>query len=166
MYWSRCTSFPPKLKERDWKVRSTKVDAGNPKHELLNWLWSILALNVLKYQDFYNEYISGVGQCSSHISEFFFVRIHVIHFYNWSWCLEWQFSFSLHWGIDKSVNYCVRNLFEIHVFHHGVRMYCNVWESHVLMLSHTDNYLRKFKLTSSSCQLLFDMLHLKYGSHV
>jgi hypothetical protein len=49
MYWSCCTSFPPKLKERDWKIRSTKVDAGNLKHELLNGLWSILAVNVLKW---------------------------------------------------------------------------------------------------------------------
>ena len=47
MYWSCCTIFPPKLKERDWKFRSTKVDAGNLKHELLNRLWSILAVNVL-----------------------------------------------------------------------------------------------------------------------
>jgi hypothetical protein len=46
MYWSCCTSFPPKLKERDWKIRSTKVDAGNLKHELLNRLLSILAVNV------------------------------------------------------------------------------------------------------------------------
>jgi hypothetical protein len=48
MYWSCCTSFPPKLKERDWKIRSTKVDTGNLKHELLNRLWSILAVNVLR----------------------------------------------------------------------------------------------------------------------
>jgi hypothetical protein len=48
MHWSCCTSFPPKLKERDWKIRSTKVDAGILKHELLNRLWSILAVNVLK----------------------------------------------------------------------------------------------------------------------
>jgi hypothetical protein len=48
MYWSRCTSFPPKLKERDWKNISTTVDAGNLKHELLNWLWSILAVNMLR----------------------------------------------------------------------------------------------------------------------
>jgi hypothetical protein len=47
MYWSCCTSFPPKLKEPDWKIRSTKVDAGNLKHELLNRLWSTLAVNVL-----------------------------------------------------------------------------------------------------------------------
>jgi hypothetical protein len=47
MYWSCCTIFPPKLKERDWKIRSTKVDTGNFKHELLNRLWSILAVNVL-----------------------------------------------------------------------------------------------------------------------
>jgi hypothetical protein len=47
MYWSCCTSFPPKLKECNWKIRSTKVDAGNLKHELLNRLWSILAVNVL-----------------------------------------------------------------------------------------------------------------------
>jgi hypothetical protein len=50
MYWSSCTSFPPKLKEHDWKIRSTKVDAGNLKHELLNRLWSILAVNVLNTQ--------------------------------------------------------------------------------------------------------------------
>ena len=40
-----------KLKERsarDWKVRSTKVDAGNFKRELLNRLRSTLAVNVLK----------------------------------------------------------------------------------------------------------------------
>jgi hypothetical protein len=48
MYWSCCTSFPPKLKERYWKIRSTKVDAGNLKHELLNRLWSNLAVNMLK----------------------------------------------------------------------------------------------------------------------
>jgi hypothetical protein len=46
MYWSCCTSFLPKLKEHDWKIISTKVDAGNLKHELLNRLWSILAVNV------------------------------------------------------------------------------------------------------------------------
>jgi hypothetical protein len=50
MYWSCCPNFPPKLKERDWNITSTKVDAGNLKHELLNWLWSILAVNVLKYR--------------------------------------------------------------------------------------------------------------------
>ena len=39
-----------KLKERsarDWKVRSTKVDAGDFKHELLNRLRSTMAVNVL-----------------------------------------------------------------------------------------------------------------------
>ena len=39
-----------KLKERsarDWKVRSTKVDAGDFKHELLNRLRSTIAVNVL-----------------------------------------------------------------------------------------------------------------------
>ena len=39
-----------KLKERnarDWKVRSTKVDAGDFKHELLNRLKSTMAVNVL-----------------------------------------------------------------------------------------------------------------------
>ena len=34
---------------RDWKVRSTKVDAGDFKHELLNRLRSTMAVNVLKY---------------------------------------------------------------------------------------------------------------------
>jgi hypothetical protein len=48
MYLSCCTSFLPKLKEHDWKIRSTKVDVGNLKHELLNRLWSTLAVNVLK----------------------------------------------------------------------------------------------------------------------
>ena len=33
---------------RDWKVRSTKVDAGDFKHELLNRLRSTMAVNVLK----------------------------------------------------------------------------------------------------------------------
>jgi len=37
-----------KLKERDWKIRSIKVDAGNFKHELLNRLRSTMAVNVLK----------------------------------------------------------------------------------------------------------------------
>jgi len=37
-----------KLKEHDWKIRSTKVDAGDFKHELLNRLKSTVALNVLK----------------------------------------------------------------------------------------------------------------------
>ena len=32
---------------RDWKVRSTKVDAGDLKHELLNRLRSTMAVNVL-----------------------------------------------------------------------------------------------------------------------
>ena len=36
-----------KLEERDWKIRSTKVDAGNFKHELLNQLRSTMAVNVL-----------------------------------------------------------------------------------------------------------------------
>ena len=35
------------LKERDWKIRSTKVDAGDFKHELLNRVWSTMAVNVL-----------------------------------------------------------------------------------------------------------------------
>jgi hypothetical protein len=30
------------------KIRSTKVDAGNLKHELLNWLRSAMAVNVLR----------------------------------------------------------------------------------------------------------------------
>ena len=34
---------------RDWKVRSTKVDAGDFKHELLNRLRSIMEVNVLKF---------------------------------------------------------------------------------------------------------------------
>ena len=41
-----------KLKERsarDWKFRSTKVDAGNFKRELLNRLRSSMAVNVLKW---------------------------------------------------------------------------------------------------------------------
>jgi hypothetical protein len=36
-----------KLKESDWKIRSTMVDAGSLKHELLNRLRSITAANVL-----------------------------------------------------------------------------------------------------------------------
>ena len=36
-----------KLKERDWKIRSTKVDTGDFKHELLNQLRSTMAVNVL-----------------------------------------------------------------------------------------------------------------------
>ena len=43
-----------KLKERsarDWKVRSTKVDAGDFKHELLNRLRSTMAVNVLNDQN-------------------------------------------------------------------------------------------------------------------
>ena len=32
---------------RDWKVRSTKVDVGDFKHELLNRLRSTMAVNVL-----------------------------------------------------------------------------------------------------------------------
>ena len=34
---------------RDGKVRSTKVDAGDFKHELLNRLRSTMAVNVLKF---------------------------------------------------------------------------------------------------------------------
>ena len=37
-----------KLKERDWKIKLTKVDAGDFKHELLNRLRSTLAVNVLR----------------------------------------------------------------------------------------------------------------------
>ena len=37
-----------KLKERDWKIRLAKVDAGDFKHKLLNRLRSIMAVNVLK----------------------------------------------------------------------------------------------------------------------
>ena len=33
---------------RYWKVRSTKVDAGEFKHELLNRLRSTMAVNVLR----------------------------------------------------------------------------------------------------------------------
>jgi len=36
-----------KLKERDLKSKLTKVNAGEFKHELLNWLRSIMAVNVL-----------------------------------------------------------------------------------------------------------------------
>jgi hypothetical protein len=36
-----------KLKESEWKIRPTKVDAGNLKHELLNRLQSTMAVNVL-----------------------------------------------------------------------------------------------------------------------
>jgi len=36
-----------KLKERNWKIRSTKVDDGDFKHELLNWLRSTMVVNVL-----------------------------------------------------------------------------------------------------------------------
>jgi len=36
-----------KQKEGDWKIRSTKVDAGDFKHELLNRLRSTVALNML-----------------------------------------------------------------------------------------------------------------------
>jgi hypothetical protein len=37
-----------KLKESDWKIRSTMVDTGSLKHELLNHLRSITAANVLR----------------------------------------------------------------------------------------------------------------------
>jgi hypothetical protein len=37
-----------KLKENDWKIRSTMIDAGSLKHELLNRLRSISAANVLR----------------------------------------------------------------------------------------------------------------------
>jgi len=36
-----------KLKELNWKIKSTKVDTGNFKHELLNQLRSSMAVNVL-----------------------------------------------------------------------------------------------------------------------
>ena len=36
---------------RDLKVRSTKVDAGDFKHELLNRLRSTMAVNVLRTAD-------------------------------------------------------------------------------------------------------------------
>jgi len=36
-----------KMKEHHWKIRSTKVDTGNFKHELLNRLWSTMAVKVL-----------------------------------------------------------------------------------------------------------------------
>jgi len=36
-----------KLKQHDWKIRSTKVDTGDFKHELLNRLRSTMAVNVL-----------------------------------------------------------------------------------------------------------------------
>jgi hypothetical protein len=36
-----------KLKESDWKISSTMVDAGSLKHELLNRRRSIMAANVL-----------------------------------------------------------------------------------------------------------------------
>jgi len=35
------------LEEPDWKIRSTKVDAGDFKHELLNQLRLTMAVNVL-----------------------------------------------------------------------------------------------------------------------
>jgi hypothetical protein len=53
IYWSCCTSFPPKLKQRVWKIRLTKVDAGNLKNELSNRIWSTLAVNVLGIFVFY-----------------------------------------------------------------------------------------------------------------
>jgi len=37
-----------KLKGCDWKIRSTKVNAGDFKHELLNQSRSTMAVNVLK----------------------------------------------------------------------------------------------------------------------
>ena len=40
-----------KLKERDWKIRTTKVDAGDFKQELLNRLSSDMAVNVLSNLD-------------------------------------------------------------------------------------------------------------------
>ena len=39
-----------KMKERHWKIRLTKVDAGNFKHELLNRLRSTMAVKVLRVQ--------------------------------------------------------------------------------------------------------------------
>ena len=47
-----------KLKERsarDWKVRSTMVDTGDFKHELLNRLRSTMAVNVLRQQKDFHE---------------------------------------------------------------------------------------------------------------
>ena len=40
-----------KLKERDWKIRSTKADAGDFKQELLNRIRSTMAVNVLRVKD-------------------------------------------------------------------------------------------------------------------
>jgi len=45
-----------KLKERsarDWNVISTKFDAGDFKHELLNRLRSTMAVNVLNYKTYF-----------------------------------------------------------------------------------------------------------------
>ena len=39
-----------KLKELEWKIRSTKVDAGDFKHELLNRLRSTMAVTVLRWR--------------------------------------------------------------------------------------------------------------------
>ena len=52
---SGCSKLQPETAERaersarDWKVRSTKDDAGDFKHELLNRLRSTMAVIVLKY---------------------------------------------------------------------------------------------------------------------
>jgi len=37
-----------KMKERHWKIRLTKDNTGNFKYELLNRLWSTMAVKVLK----------------------------------------------------------------------------------------------------------------------
>ena len=57
---------------RDWKVRSTKVDAGDFKHELLNRLKSTMAVNVLRAVYSFPEFkYTHALQCKSHI--FFYI---------------------------------------------------------------------------------------------
>jgi len=48
--------------ERDWKVRSIKVDAGDFKHELLNRLKSTMAVNVLTNNNNNYYLVSIIGR--------------------------------------------------------------------------------------------------------
>jgi hypothetical protein len=94
MYWSCCTIFPPHLKEHDWKIILTKVNAGNLKHKLLNKLWSILAVNVLiLLLSQYN--LSGTVKCLSSANKMFKLWMNYVYntvaqkMYNIK-CLPWS----------------------------------------------------------------------------
>ena len=94
-----------KLKERNWKIRLTKVDAGDFKQELLNQLRSTTAVNVLRSLGTPFSNATRLHVILFTGTEYYLLRtdseafVAVCPFYTWTSCLESKVDLAQSWPL-------------------------------------------------------------------